>query len=136
MGSMAERFAAVAAVEAEPVAPEEFWDDEPKRKRKNNRKAPGKWLRKRKARCERCNRRAPRLPLHHVVYRQHVEKEGGDVWDPRNAMTLCDDCHDAHHDRVAIIPTSALPRSAVQFAVELMGQDRARIYLARYYGGR
>lgn len=73
------------------------------------------------------------LSLHHIVYRQHVRRASGDVWDPRNALTLCDCCHLAHHRRGRLIPTSVLPDAALDFAFELLG-PAAFDYLTRRYG--
>lgn len=75
------------------------------------------------------------IALHHVVYRQHVRREGGDEWDPRNALPLCDSCHSRHHRRSRVIALSVLPASALEFASELLGAY-AFDYLRRYYGGK
>lgn len=72
------------------------------------------------------------LALHHVVYRQHVERAGGDRWDPRNALTLCGSCHTSHHRRGRVLNVSALRQGDIQFALELLG-DRATGYFQRYY---
>lgn len=69
---------------------------------------------------------------HHVVYRQHVRRAGGDEWDPRNALPLCEGCHARHHQRVRVIVVGELPASAVEFANELLG-EAAGGYFARYY---
>lgn len=71
---------------------------------------------------------------HHCIYAQHVRGAGGDVWDPRNSLTLCYDCHARHHggDR---IPLSALPDSVFEFAVELLGTGPTYNYLRRRYRG-
>lgn len=97
--------------------------------------------RPRNGRCAVCGRRG-RIVFHHIVYGQHVKALGGDVWDFRNALAVgaplgrCR-CHDNHHHpgvNGGRIPRSLLPEVAVQFAVDLMGEDRANAYLARYYG--
>lgn len=75
------------------------------------------------------------ITLHHVVYRQHVAKEGGDIWDPRNAMPLCDSDHLSHHRRGRIIAVDLLPDTALVFAAELFGGPRAVDYFRRYYAG-
>jgi hypothetical protein len=72
------------------------------------------------------------LALHHVVYRQRVQRAGGDRWDPRNALTLCGSCHTSHHRRGRVLDVSALRQSNIQFALELMG-ERATGYFQRYY---
>lgn len=70
--------------------------------------------------------------LHHVIYQQHVKRYGGDLSDPRNFMPLTYDCHRRHHSRHAVIPRSALPTAALEFADELLG-DYADDYLRRRY---
>lgn len=73
---------------------------------------------------------------HHVVTQQHIRQADGDVWDVRNAMRLCGPCHDAHHNRTRPIPVSCVPDGALDFAIELLGQNGTDAYLARYYGPR
>lgn len=75
------------------------------------------------------------LAQHHVVYEQKVRREGGAVWDPRNALTLCDLCHTSHHRRGSkVVPLSALTDGNYAFAVELLGAA-AFDYLRRRYVG-
>jgi hypothetical protein len=76
------------------------------------------------------------LELHHCVYAQHVRAAGGDLFDPRNALTIGRDCHGSHHQRVYVIPLTALPDAALEFAVELLGRPAAYEYLRRRYSGR
>jgi hypothetical protein len=73
------------------------------------------------------------LFLHHLVYRQHVRREGGDIWDPRNALTICNRCHASHHQRGRVLPVAMVPEAARAFAVELFGEARAADYFARRY---
>lgn len=89
-------------------------------------------------RCEHpaCPGDCGRLCLHHVVYRQHVEGAAGDVWDTRNAMTIGAGCHLSHHVRGRrVIPASALPTSAYDFARDLLGPGGAYEYIRRRYQG-
>jgi 5-methylcytosine-specific restriction endonuclease McrA len=67
---------------------------------------------------------------HHVIYRQHlpVDKE----WDPRNAMPVCDPCHERHHNASRRIPLSALSEENLEFASEVLG-EAAPYYLERRY---
>lgn len=51
-------------------------------------------------------------------------------------MTCCAECHASHHLRVHVIPLVALPASALEFAVELLGGPAAYEYLRRRYSGR
>jgi 5-methylcytosine-specific restriction endonuclease McrA len=100
------------------------------------KRPPAAWRNAVQAACESplcTGSRGQHLHLHHVVYLQALRREGVDLWDPRNAMTLCATCHAKHHHRTRIIPISALPEAAVRFAVQLMGEDRAAAYLARRY---
>lgn len=76
------------------------------------------------------------LELHHGVYKQHVRAAGGDVFDPRNALTLGAECHSLHHARVHVFPLAALPDAVYEFAVELFGAQKAYEYLKRRYSGR
>lgn len=76
-----------------------------------------------------------RLALHHIIYRQTVAREGGDLWDPRNALTLCASCHARHHRASAKIPLRVLPDSVFEFAGEVMGRGAAFEYLTRRYEG-
>lgn len=72
---------------------------------------------------------------HHVVYRQHVRREGGDIYDPRNALRLCVSCHSSHHRRGSkIVPLAALRDENYEFAFELLGAA-AFDYLRRRYSG-
>lgn len=73
------------------------------------------------------------LSQHHVVYRQHVEEAGGDVWDPRNALALCRRCHAAHHRRARPLAIDCLRPENIEFARELLGVRRAEGYLRRRY---
>jgi 5-methylcytosine-specific restriction endonuclease McrA len=83
--------------------------------------------------CTACGSR-DRLALHHCVYRQHVRAVDGDVWDPRNALTLCPSCHAYHHGRGRVLALPVLPDSVFEFAAEVLGA-RAYGYLRRRYAG-
>jgi 5-methylcytosine-specific restriction endonuclease McrA len=92
------------------------------------------WKRPRWGSCQVCGKKGW-LVRHHVVYRQVVEREGGDPWDLDNSMFLGRDCrcHGRQHSKHTRLPLEAVPPDAVQFARELLGDDRAREYLARQY---
>lgn len=82
-----------------------------------------------------CQCKTPRRAhAHHVLYEQHAKDEGANPHDPRNAMLVCGHCHFQHHQGAGRIPESALPASALDFLVEVLGVDRTRAYLGRYYG--
>lgn len=71
---------------------------------------------------------------HHVVLKQHVEREHGDIWDPRNALSVCRVHHEKHHSGERWkIPTLCLRDENIEFAVELLGQARAAEYLRHRY---
>ncbi len=71
---------------------------------------------------------------HHVVLKQHVEREHGDLWDPLNALSVCRSHHDRHHGGERWkIPTECLRTENIVFAVLLLGTDRALHYLRSKY---
>lgn len=70
---------------------------------------------------------------HHVVYRQHVKRLGGDEWDQRDALALCRSCHMGYHNR-RDLPLTVLRDENIVFAFELMGAA-AYDYFHRYYAG-
>lgn len=85
--------------------------------------------------CAACGKHGLLL-RHHVILEQHVRTAGGDPWDLRNSMTLgyyaCA-CHRDHHHAVRRLPLAKVPDVAIAFAVELLGEERAADYLARFY---
>lgn len=94
------------------------------------------WLSTREANCRRCPTRLGRVDLHHVVYEQHVRRAGGDVYDPRNGLTLCGVCHATHHGQLdrGKVALSVLRDENYDFAFELLG-PAAYDYLRRHYSG-
>lgn len=82
--------------------------------------------------CRGCGR-TDRWAAHHVVYAQEVRRRGGNEWDGRNAMRLCDRCHGKHHgpQRIAL---GRLSEANLDFAFELLGPF-AYDYLRRRYTG-
>jgi hypothetical protein len=81
--------------------------------------------------CRACGSREGRFHAHHVIYRQHIDEAVR--WDARNAMAVCADCHERHHNASRRIPLSRLSSTHLEFAREVLG-DYADDYLARYYG--
>lgn len=71
---------------------------------------------------------------HHVIFRQHVERVGGDYWHPDDALALCVQCHlgAAHTFR---LPLTVLRDENYRFARDLLGPERAYEYLRRRYIG-
>lgn len=92
------------------------------------------WKTPRKGFCAVCGRYGW-LVRHHVLYQQHVRREGGDVWALSNAMDLGRDCncHAAHHSGFKRIPVDVIPSAAMDFMVRLLGDDRAQLFVERYY---
>ena len=74
---------------------------------------------------------------HHVVYRQELEKLGitdiAVLWDKRNCLRLCPECHANHHGLYPIKLTS-LRDANYEFAFEKLGA-RAFDYLRQKYDG-
>lgn len=91
------------------------------------------WYEAKGDRCVCCDRRGSGLQQHHVVYEQHVVAAGGDIWDPRNGLTVCVDCHDAHHARTAVIGVWLLQDAALEFAADTLGSGPAYEYFRRRY---
>jgi 5-methylcytosine-specific restriction endonuclease McrA len=102
-----------------------------------DRRGERRFVDQRSCRHPACRRAEHAMNQHHVVYRQEVRRLGGDVWDPDNALTLCNGCHSSHHNRGAlVVPLSALRDENYAFAVALMGAGPAYgdVPLDRTYG--
>lgn len=77
-----------------------------------------------------------RLVGHHAVYRQHLGRVNGDLWDVRNRLVLHDSCHRAHHaGGPGRLPLASLTGGNIEFAAELFGSAAAYEYLRRHYRG-
>ena len=70
------------------------------------------------------------IEAHHVISKQSIKREAkamewGEnrreraLWDSRNGLAVCQGCHAAHETASARIPRQLLPKSAIEFAVEL-----------------
>lgn len=94
--------------------------------------APERWMLFTADSCACCGSR-DRLVRHHVCYRAHVRREGGDEWNPANALALATPCHEAHHARRRVLPVSVLRDENIAFAAGLLGPLAAHSYFARYY---
>lgn len=79
-----------------------------------------------------CGQRA--VHRHHAVYKQAVEREGGDVDDDRNFVWVAFVCHGNHHGRSRPYELAMLPDSVYEFAGELLGAF-GHDYLRRRYAG-
>lgn len=107
------------------------------------RKREDRWYSQARGYCQNCGKEGcvrrrnqwGELILHHVTYEQHVRDEHGDVNDPDNSMTLCEPCHNRHHDGTAWrLPARLLTKANVRFMVRVLGSvNRAAIYLRRRY---
>lgn len=90
------------------------------------------WREAKEKRCRNCGKPG-RMFLHHVIYEQHVRAKGGNAFDPRDSLTLCFQCHMAHHHGADNrIPVSKLRPENLEFACDLLGVT-ARDYFVRYY---
>ena len=56
-----------------------------------------------------------------------------DPWDFDNSILLAPKCHMNHHSAYRKLGIGVLPRRAILYAVQLMGEDAALLYLARRY---
>lgn len=66
---------------------------------------------------------------HHIVYMQHLRRERAPLWDPRNCLPVCFNCHGQHHNSRRKISVSQLPKQAFEFADEF----GFSYYFDRYY---
>jgi hypothetical protein len=81
-----------------------------------------------------CEHKTAPWQAHHIIYEQHVKKEGWPKYDDRNALRLCNACHARHHDGTTFrIPLAVIPTCAIEYAREVLG-DYANDYLMRHYG--
>lgn len=92
---------------------------------------------RRRCRNPDCQRPFVRTKTHHAVYRQHIQDERGDEWDPDDALNTCDDCHHRHHhDSNFKLPMRSLRPENIAFAARLFkSKARAHSYFHRYYAG-
>lgn len=73
---------------------------------------------------------------HHVVEKSELKRRGRSdlVWDTRNAMRLCPDCHERHTNRSRPIELRLLSAQHFEFAFFVLGVV-AHSYLGRLYIG-
>jgi 5-methylcytosine-specific restriction endonuclease McrA len=69
---------------------------------------------------------------HHVVYEQELRRLRAPTHNVRNAMRLCQRCHERHHNRTSPIPLAALSAEQLAYAEEVLG-ERAMDYLTQRY---
>lgn len=85
--------------------------------------------------CAACDS-AGDFDAHHVVARSRLKRMGltHKLYDPRNALRLCDRCHERYTNRVLVIETRQLTDDNICFLWETLnvaGQN----YLERHYTG-
>lgn len=91
-------------------------------------KAEARWQRL----CAECDKGGA-FQAHHVIYEQHLRDRGLPLYDTRNALRLCYDCHKRHHDGTAWrLTTRKLTPDNIIYAFEVLGAY-AGDYLRRYY---
>lgn len=74
-----------------------------KRKPRRTSRAPAEWTAGlRWTPCEAC-RQARSVHAHHIVTAQECRRSGAPLWDLRNRMLLCFDCHAQHHARRRVL---------------------------------
>jgi hypothetical protein len=91
--------------------------------------------------CALCGGGSQRLERHHCMSEQHVRAiDPAKVWDIRNSLVLgmhCSArCHSRHTTAAARLPASLIPAPAIEFMIELVGAERADLYIDRYYSPR
>lgn len=84
--------------------------------------------------CQMCDRIGKDWHPHHVVYAQHLKLAGAPIYDTRNAMRLCVECHASHHNRSKVIPLAKLTADHIAYAFEKLGLS-AHYYLLQRYDG-
>lgn len=85
--------------------------------------------------CQGCDSFGP-FESHHVTEKRKLKQVGrlDLLWDTRNAMRLCPDCHNRHTNRAAPIPLSKLTDEHFEFAFYALGAA-AHTYLGQSYSG-
>lgn len=84
--------------------------------------------------CQMCGKAGSDWHPHHVVYAQHLRTAGHPIYDARNAMRLCVECHASHHNRSKVIPLLKLTITHIEYAFLTLGAA-AHYYLSQRYGG-
>lgn len=80
-----------------------------------------------------CEMFCERLHRHHVLTEAKVRQAGGDPWSPRNQFLIAPECHEHHHNASRKIRIEVLPRTAIAFAFEVLGDGPAEDYFDRRY---
>jgi hypothetical protein len=74
------------------------------------------------------------VQLHHVVYRQHLRRAGGDPSERVGMVPVCLPCHAGQHGTHPLLLVT-LPDTAIDWAVATLGPGPAYNYLRRHYAG-
>jgi hypothetical protein len=83
--------------------------------------------------CAVTGKRGPGWHPHHVVRWQDLKRMGLPRYDRRNALRLSGQVHVDHTSGRHKIHTVKLLDCNIDYAVEIMGAERAAQYLRRYY---
>ena len=107
---------------------------EPEIQEKESQKVEFKNLaRVREARCAMCRAPGHRklLQVHHVIAKQQLKRINRYdlMWDKRNALVLCDECHERHERAFTRVRREVLRDDNIEFALEL---DHGW-YIERFY---
>jgi hypothetical protein len=70
---------------------------------------------------------------HHVIRWQDLKRMGLPRYDPRNVLRISGQVHVDHTNARRKIRTVELLNCNIEYAVEMMGAERATSYLRRYY---
>lgn len=83
--------------------------------------------------CAVCGKTGPFDP-HHVVEKKKLKSIGRTdvLWDPRNALRLCPDCHANHTAASRKVPLTRLTDANYDFAFEVL-EGAAFYYLRAHY---
>lgn len=84
-------------------------------------------------RCQNCSQRRASA-AHHVLYKQHLARYAEPLWDRRNSMALCGDCHERHHARSRPIQASVLNVVQIDYIFEVLGPNGYDYIRKRYPG--
>lgn len=92
------------------------------------------WLEARSQRvCRRCGSTGA-FQAHHVVAKQTLKRERAPLYDPRNSMRLCVNCHMSFEGGGVEITLASLTQQEICFAFEALGSG-AGVHLERRYAG-
>jgi hypothetical protein len=86
--------------------------------------------------CQWCGKTKSDWHPHHVIYAQYLKHNHHPIYDTRNVLRLCINCHAKHHDGTPEkLPLSKLRDENIEYAVYLIGGYLAYDYLTTRYAG-